>query len=63
MYTSHIKNDIIIIINFVGRQVVTVNNYIYEDCSDYNSWPENQHRYAVQNAAISVSSHMFEFKL
>ena len=28
MYISHIKNDIIIIINFVGRQDVTVNNYM-----------------------------------
>ena len=28
MYISHIKNDIIIIINFVGRQDVTVHNYM-----------------------------------
>ena len=28
IYISHIKNYIIIIINFVGRQDVTVNNYM-----------------------------------
>ena len=61
-FNVHITHKIVII-NFVGRQDVTVNNYMRTVRTITHGYIENQHRQAVQNAAISVSSHMLEFNL